>query len=284
MADWLLAHQATVQSTLLLGSFAFIAIWETYLPRREMATPLGVRWFNQIALTAVGSLVTRLCLPVAAFSMALLAEQHGWGLLNQWSLPTWLACALAVLAIDLGGYAQHRVFHAVPMLWRIHRIHHTDLDVDCGTAIRHHPLEMLATAAFDVALVGAIGAPPLAVIVAAGFAAVSSVFNHGNVRMPQPVDRLLRWIVVTPDMHRIHHSLAVGESNRNFSNFLTWWDRLFGSYQREPLLGHERMQLGIAEARNAADVTLWRLLLMPLRRASSPTLSRATPGRRGLSR
>ncbi|MEO8302552.1 MAG: sterol desaturase family protein [Betaproteobacteria bacterium] len=283
MADWLVAHQATVQSTLLVGSFALVAIWETFLPRREFATPLGSRWFSQIALAALGSLVTRLCLPVAAFSMALLAEQHGWGLFNQLTMPSWAACALGVLAIDLGSYAQHRAYHAVPLLWRFHRIHHSDLDVDCGTAIRHHPLETLAAGAFDVALVAAIGAPPLAVILAASLAIVASVFNHGNVRLPQAVDRLMRWIIVTPDMHRIHHSLVVGESNRNFSNGLPWWDHLFGSYQREPVHGHEKMELGIAEARNPADVALWRLLRMPLRQASAPTLSIATLGRPKLS-
>jgi len=282
MSDWILAHQATVQSTLLLGAFALVAVWETFAPRRSFATPLGGRWFNQIALTALGSLATRLCLPVAAFSMAVLAERHGWGLLNQASLPQWFAVLFGVLAIDLAGYVQHRAFHAVPLLWRIHRIHHSDLDVDCGTAIRHHPAETLAAGAFEVALVASIGAAPLAVIVAMGLAGAASVFNHGNVMLPQAFDRLLRSILVTPDMHRIHHSLAFDESNRNFSNLLPWWDHLFGTYQHEPAQGHERMELGTAEARDPADVTLLQLLLMPLHRTSdvadsSTAVSRPEP-------
>jgi sterol desaturase/sphingolipid hydroxylase (fatty acid hydroxylase superfamily) len=227
--------------------------------------PLAMRWFHQLVLTAIGSLVARLCLPVAAVSLAVLVQQEGWGLFNRLPLPPWSTLILGVIVIDLGGYAQHRLFHAVPLLWRFHQIHHSDLDVDCGTAIRHHPVETLIGQAFNLALIVVIGAPPLAVVLAITLGGVASVFNHANVAVPQLADRLLRWIVVTPDMHRIHHSADVAESNRNFANLFPWWDHLFSTYQREPLLGQVEMGLGLADTYTPGDLTLWELLMLPLR-------------------
>lgn len=283
MANWLLAHQAQVPSYLLLGAFACAAAWETYLPRRPFALPLGQRWFHQLALTALGSLATRLCLPLVAFSLSVLAQQEGWGLFNRLPLPPWSSLLLGVMAIDLGGYAQHRLFHAVPLFWRFHQIHHSDLDVDCGTAIRHHPVETLVGQAFDLALIAAFGVPPLAVLLAVTLGGVASVFNHANVALPQPVDRVLRWLVVTPDMHRIHHSADIGESNRNFANLLPWWDRLFSTYQREPLLGQVRMALGLAAMRAARDLALWKLLALPFRPLRVPLHAGIRLGRSGTS-
>ncbi len=225
MTDWLLTHQASLQSYLLLGSFACAAVWETFLPRRPFAMPLGPRWFNQLALTALGSLLVRLSMPLAAFALALLVQQEGWGLFNHVALPAWLTLMLGVIVIDLGGYAQHRLFHAVPLLWRLHQIHHSDLDVDCGTAIRHHPVETLLGQGIDLALIAAFGIAPLAVLLALVLGGIASVFNHANVALPGPADRFLRWLVVTPDMHRIHHSADFAESNRNFANLFPWWDR-----------------------------------------------------------
>ena len=263
MTNWLLTHQATLQSYLLLGSFACAAVWETYLPRRPFATPLGMRWFNQLALTALGSLLIRLCLPLAALSLAMLAQREGWGLFNRLPVPFWLALVVGVIVIDLGGYAQHRLFHAVPLLWRFHQIHHSDLDVDCGTAIRHHPVETLGGQVFDLALIAAFGIPPLAVFLAVTLGGIASVFNHANIALPRPTDRLMRRLIVTPDMHRIHHSADIGESNCNFANLFSFWDRLFSTYRREPLLGQVRMALGLAGMRAAADATLWKLLALP---------------------
>jgi sterol desaturase/sphingolipid hydroxylase (fatty acid hydroxylase superfamily) len=279
MTDWLLAHQSTLQSFPLLGSIAVIAVWETYWPRRPFAVPLGARWVQQLALTALGSVFVRLCLPFAALAMAVLAEQRGWGLLNRVPLPFWLSCMLGILFFDLGAYAEHRAFHAVPFLWRFHQIHHSDLDVDCGTAIRHHPVEMLVTNAIDLALIAAFGISPLAVILATTLAGIASVFNHGNVSLGAGADASLRWLVVTPDMHRIHHSVAVDESNRNYSNLFSWWDRLFGSYQWNPTRGHERMELGLASARDPDDLTLWKLLALPSRRLPAPGYAGAGMGR-----
>jgi len=266
MANWLLAHQAELQSYLLLASFGGVAVWETFMPRRPFATPLGMRWFNQLALTALGSLVTRLCLPLAAFSLAVLAQREGWGLFNRLALPSWLSLMLGVIVIDLGVYAQHRLFHVVPLFWRFHQIHHSDLDVDCGTAIRHHPVETLVGQAFDLALIATLGVSPLAVLLGLALGGIASVFNHANIALPRAVDNLLRWLVVSPDMHRIHHSANVEESNRNFANLFPWWDHLFSTYRREPRLGQVQMALGLADARVASDLTLWKLLALPFRR------------------
>jgi sterol desaturase/sphingolipid hydroxylase (fatty acid hydroxylase superfamily) len=274
MTSWLYEHQAQLQWYLWLGTFALVAVWESFKPRRRLITVTGARWFNNIALTSLGALLAQFCLPLAAFSFAVLAEERGWGLFNQLPLPFWLSCALAVLIMDFATYGIHRLFHVIPALWRCHKIHHTDLDVDCGTAIRHHPIEFLIAAGADLAIIAAIGAPPLAVFIAVALGAVASVFNHGNVAIPTTIDRLLRRIVVTPDMHRIHHSVVVAEGNRNFANLFTWWDYLFSTYQREPRRGHEGMDLGIGDARAAADVTLWQLLAMPFRR---PHVAVASP-------
>jgi sterol desaturase/sphingolipid hydroxylase (fatty acid hydroxylase superfamily) len=279
MTDWLLTHQATLQSYVVLGAFGCAAVWETFRPRRPFATPLGMRWCNQLALTALGFLIVRLCLPFAPLALAILAQQEGWGLFNQVAPPAWLTLTLGVIVIDLAGYAQHRLFHAVPLLWRFHQIHHSDLDVDCGTAIRHHPLETLAGQAVNLALIAVLGIPPLAVLLALGLGGIASVLNHANVALPAPADRLLRWLVVTPDMHRIHHSADFAESNRNFANLFPWWDRLFATYQREPGLGHAEMPLGLAELRCPSDVTLWKLLALPFRRRSAASYAVVRPGR-----
>ena len=266
MTNWLFEHQAQLEWYLWLGSFALIAIWESFKPRRRLITATAARWFNNIALTSLGVLLAQFCLPLASFAFAGLAEERGWGLFNQLSLPLWLSCVLAVLILDFATYGIHRLFHVIPDLWRCHKIHHSDLDVDCTTAIRHHPIEFLTTAAAHLAIIGAIGAPPLAAFTAVALGAVASVFNHGNVTIPATIDRLVRRILVTPDMHRIHHSVVVAEGNRNFGNLFTWWDYLFSTYQGEPRHGHDGMDLGIGEARTAADVTVLQLLAMPFRR------------------
>ena len=272
MIDWLLEHQAALQFGLLLAALGGLLTWETRLPRRAFAVPSGGRWFNQVALTALGSLAARWVTPLAAIALALLAQEERWGLLNVVAVPRWLAVILGVLAIDLGTYVQHRLYHAAPVLWRFHQIHHCDLDVDCGTALRHHPVETMITQAFEFALIVAVGIPPLAVLAGSTLAGVASLFNHANVAMPPAVDRALRWVVVTPDMHRIHHSIDFGESNRNFANLLSWWDRLFSTYVGVPQLGQTRMPLGLAEVRGDNDFSLWTLLAMPFRRRSADVL------------
>ena len=272
MTGWLFEHQAAVQFGLLLTALGAMLAWETWLPRRGFAVPLGGRWFNQISLTATGSLAVRWCAPIAAVALAAIAQEKGWGLINLVEIPAWLSVVLGVIVIDLSMYAQHRLFHAIPLLWRFHQIHHCDLDVDCGTALRHHPGETLITQAFDLAVIAAVGVPPLAVLAGFTLAGVASLFNHANVAMSPAAERVLRWLVVTPDMHRIHHSVDIGESNRNFANLFPWWDRLFSTYSSEPVAGQARMVLGLADARGEKDLSLWTLLFLPFRRRGSGAL------------
>jgi sterol desaturase/sphingolipid hydroxylase (fatty acid hydroxylase superfamily) len=267
--DWLLEHQGVLQYGLLLAMLGGLLAWETWLPRREFVVPLGGRWFNQIALTALGSLAVRWIAPLAAVSLGALAQQEGWGLLNVVAVPPWLAVVLGLIAFDLGKYLQHRLFHAVPLLWRFHQIHHSDLDVDCGTALRHHPGEVVLTEAFDLALIALVGVPPLAVLAGFTLAGAASLFNHANIAVSPAVDRVLRWVLVTPDMHRIHHSVDMGESNRNFANFLPWWDRLFRTYTGEPLAGHTKMVFGVDYIRADRDISIWRLLALPFQPRST---------------
>lgn len=266
MMNWFAEHQAAIQSGLVFATLGGMLAWETWLPRRAFAVPPGGRWFNQIALTTLGSLAVRWGAPLAAFSVSVLAQDEGWGLLNLVALPPWLSVVLGVIAIDLGTYLQHRLFHEVPLLWRFHQIHHCDLDVDCGTALRHHPVETIVNQAFDLALIAAVGVPPLAVLAGYTLAGVASVFNHANIALPHAADRVLRRLVVTPDMHRIHHSVEVDESNRNFANLFPWWDRLFSTYRDEATLSQTQMVVGLADARADRDFSLWNLLALPFRR------------------
>ena len=265
MSGVLLDQASHWQSVALLGSYACATVWESIAARRPFAMPLGARWAQQLALTALGSFLTRLCVPLTMIALALWAQQHHWGLFHLLPLPAWMALLAGVLLLDLADYVQHRLFHAVPWLWRIHRVHHSDLDVDCGTALRHHPIEMLLNQALGAGIIIAFGLTPEAVLVASLIGTVAATFNHANVALPARWERYLRRLFVTPDLHRVHHSADAHESNKNFANVLLWWDRLGGTYLDGPARGQPGMWVGLTELRRAADLTLAQLLLLPLR-------------------
>jgi sterol desaturase/sphingolipid hydroxylase (fatty acid hydroxylase superfamily) len=265
-----------MESTLLqnepwvrMGSFAAVllamVLWEALAPRRILAYPRILRWPANLGIVVLSAALLRLAVPMAAVGLAAAAGERGWGLLNQLDLPPWLGLAAAVLALDLVIYVQHVLFHAVPALWRLHRMHHADLDFDVTTGARFHPLEILVSAGIKLAAVAVLGPSVLALLVFEVLLSATAMFNHGNVRLPVAADRWLRWLVVTPDMHRVHHSAVPAETNRNFGFNLPWWDRLFGTYLAQPAAGHERMRIGIAEFRDAAELRLHRMLLQPLR-------------------
>jgi sterol desaturase/sphingolipid hydroxylase (fatty acid hydroxylase superfamily) len=224
-----------------------------------------VRWPNNIGLVFLDTALVRIVAPGAAIAVALAAEAYGWGLLNAAALPAWIAIPLAVVALDLAIYFQHVMFHAVPALWRLHRVHHADLDFDVTTGARFHPIEILLSVAIKMAAVAAIGAPAVAVLVFEVLLNATAMFNHANGRLPLGVDRWLRLLVVTPDMHRVHHSIAYNETNSNFGFNLPWWDRLFGTYRAQPAAGHEAMTIGVDAFRTRADLRLDRLLVQPFR-------------------
>jgi sterol desaturase/sphingolipid hydroxylase (fatty acid hydroxylase superfamily) len=222
-----------------------------------------LRWFSNLGLAALNSLAVRVVVPLGAFGMALLARDRGWGLLNHVWLPAWLAVGLACLALDLVIYIQHRLFHAVPWLWRLHLVHHADLDFDATTGVRFHTIEILLSMAIKMAVVAALGAPALSVLIFEVLLNVTSLFNHGNVRLPLWLDRAFRLMVVTPEMHRVHHSVIPQETNSNFGFNLPWWDYLFGTYRAQPARGHEGMTIGLEQPREQRRVERlhWMLLL-----------------------
>ena len=268
MESLTLEHEKLIRLGAFFGVFAVMAIWELLAPRRALTVSKTVRWASNLGLVALNTVLLRLVFPTAAVGAALLAEQRGWGLLHQVELPYWLAVAGAVVALDLAIYLQHVMFHAVPALWRLHRVHHADLDFDLTTGARFHPIEIGLSMLIKLAMVVLLGPPVLAVLVFEVLLNATAMFNHSNVRLPAGVDRVLRWLVVTPDMHRVHHSVEDDETNSNFGFNLPWWDRLLGTYRAQPRAGHERMTLGIRGHRDPREVDrLPGMLALPFRGA-----------------
>jgi len=255
--------------------FALIAIWEFAAPLRPLTTPKPQRWFSNLAIVILNTLVVRLFFSTTVVGFAAIVSQNGWGFLNLLDWPNWLAGIAAVVALDFILYLQHMMFHAVPFLWRFHMMHHADLDVDVTTGIRFHPLEIAVSMIIKLAAVALIGASPRAVITFEILLNATSMFNHGNVRMPRGLDRILRWMIVTPDMHRVHHSVIREETNSNFGFNLPWWDRLLGTYRPAPEKGQTGMTLGLNQFRDPSQLTLpWMLVLPFVGETGSYPLSR----------
>lgn len=239
------ANEVAIRLGFFFGIFAVMALWELAAPRRRLTQPKVVRWANNIGLVFFNSFLVRLVFPLAAVGMAVFAREHGWGVLNYFEVPYWLAVIAAAVVLDFFIWLQHVMVHAVPALWRLHRMHHADLDFDVTTGARFHPLEILLSMLIKFAVIAVLGPPVLAVIVFEVLLNATSMFNHSNVRIPAGIDRVLRLFVVTPDMHRVHHSVEDDETNSNFGFNLPWWDRLFGTYRAQPRAGHEGMTIGI---------------------------------------
>jgi sterol desaturase/sphingolipid hydroxylase (fatty acid hydroxylase superfamily) len=214
---------------------------------------------------ALNTALVRVLLPTTAVGLALVAQKRGWGLLNNLPVPPWVAVVASVVLLDLAIYLQHVMFHAMPALWRVHRMHHTDLDFDVTTGARFHPIEIVLSMLIKFGVVVALGASALSVLIFEVLLNATSMFNHGNVHLPEKLDRYLRWLVVTPDMHRVHHSVVIVETNSNFGFNLPWWDRLLGTYRDQPAAGHEGMTIGIAQFREVRELWLDRMLLQPFR-------------------
>ena len=243
--------------------FAAVASWEIAAPRRKPLYSRRSRWPHNFGLLFVDVLVVRLLAPGAVIGVALAAQERGWGFLNLVSLPPWMAFLAGVVLLDLVIYFQHVMFHAVPTLWRLHRVHHADLDFDVTTGTRFHPIEILISTVIKCAAVAAIGAPAVAVLVFEVLLNATAMFNHANASLPGRAERWARWLVVTPDMHRVHHSALYDESSSNFGFSLPWWDRLFGTYRPQPGLGHDAMTIGVDAFRSPEDLRLDHLLIQP---------------------
>jgi sterol desaturase/sphingolipid hydroxylase (fatty acid hydroxylase superfamily) len=246
----LLEHEASVRLYVLIAGFGVIAVWEALMPRRRPAPPARGRWPVNIGLTLLLSVITALVFPLLAVGTAVAVERAGFGWFNATRWPAALEFVLAFAVLDIGRYAQHVLLHRVPALWSLHRVHHSDTDYDSTTALRFHPLEALLTVGAHLAVIALLGAPPVAVLAYEVATVLVALFSHGNIALPTGLDRWLRWIVVTPDMHRTHHSADEHEASSNFGGVLPWWDRLFRSYRNEPALGHAGMTIGIAGVRD----------------------------------
>ena len=264
MTELVGSTEISIRLGFFFGILCLVALWEALMPRRERSVSRWVRWPNNLGIVVLNSLLLRILIPLAAIELAVISADRGWGLLNAIELPWWLAIIIAVLVLDLAIYLQHVMFHAVPALWRLHRMHHADLDFDVTTGARFHPVEILLSMVIKMAVVVALGPPAVAVLIFEVLLNATSMFNHGNIRMPTGLDRVLRLVVVTPDMHRVHHSIIARETNSNFGFSFPWWDRLLGTYRAQPAEGHTGMTIGIEQFRAPRELWLDRMLIQPL--------------------
>jgi len=262
----LMQNEPMIRLAVFFGVFAAVAIWEIVIPFRTLSTRKPVRWGRNLGLLALDTVLVRLILPAGAVGAALLALERGWGVFNVLDTPQWVAVIACVAILDFAIYLQHVAFHAIPALWRLHMVHHADLDFDVTTGTRFHPIEILLSMLIKITVVVVLGAPALSVLIFEVLLNATAMFNHGNVSLPRWVDTPLRWILVTPDMHRVHHSVKRDECNSNFGFNLPWWDRLFGTYIPEPAAGRDELMIGVSHIRDERQSIPWLLSLPFVRR------------------
>jgi sterol desaturase/sphingolipid hydroxylase (fatty acid hydroxylase superfamily) len=261
--DALLEHGAEVYAAAYFGAILVVALVEWVRPRRTASELVRVRWPGNFGLTVLGAVLVRLLFPIAGVGWAIFCRERGLGLLNHVAWPAWIAFPITIVVIDLSHYVQHYLLHRVPVFWRLHRTHHTDLEYDFSTGVRFHPFEtVFATIALMIVLT-ALGAPPAAVLISQVLTVIADFVEHANVRLPAALDRTLRVVFVTPDMHRVHHSQEHREGNSNFSNMLSVWDRLFRTYVDQPAAGHERMAFGVPAFTERKHQRLRWMLVQP---------------------
>ena len=261
-----LAHEPAIRLVAFAAVLAGMAAWEVLAPRRARTLSRRKRWPANLGVVALNTVVVRALFPTAVVGLTLYTERHDWGLLNQYNLRAWIAVPLGVILLDLAIYLQHAMFHVIPTLWRLHRMHHADLDIDVTTGARFHPVEIALSMLIKFAVITALGIPALAVLVFEVLLNASSMFNHSNVRMPRGIEKVMRWFVVTPDMHRVHHSMERDETNSNFGFNFSIWDRLLGTYRAQPRAGHAAMTIGIPDFRDPAQCNNFAgMLAIPFR-------------------
>ncbi len=263
MTEFVIGNEPAIRLAFFLGIFLAVAAWEVAVPRRALTVSKAGRWFANIGIVVINTALLRLLFPAAAVGLAVLAGHKNWGLFNNISIPYWLAVILAAVFLDFVIYLQHVMFHAVPSFWKLHMMHHADLNFDVTTGSRFHPIEIILSMLIKYSAVIVIGAPAVGVIVFEILLNGTAMFNHGNFFLPLGVDRVLRLFVVTPDMHRVHHSVFPTETNSNFGFNLPWWDRLFGTYKDQPSRGHEGMTIGLNQFRDPSRLTLPWMLALP---------------------
>lgn len=264
ISEVIIANETPIRLGFFFGIFAVMAGWELVAPQRALTVSKGLRWLNNLGVVGLNTVLLRIVFPTAAVGVALFVAEQGWGVFNYYAVPYALVVLLCVLMMDFAIYLQHLMFHATPALWRLHRMHHADLDIDVTTGARFHPIEILLSMLIKFAVIVVLGAPALAVLIFEVLLNATSMFNHSNVRMPLAVDKVLRLFVVTPDMHRVHHSIEDDETNSNFGFNLPWWDRMLGTYRGQPRAGHQDMVIGIQTFRDVKRcATLPGMLAIP---------------------
>ncbi len=263
MSEYLLELEPQIRLGFSLCVFLFMAVWEVLSPRRALGSSKLTRWSSNIGLVLLNTVLLRIIFPAAAVGMAIVAEERGFGIVNNFDVPYWVAVICCVVFLDFAIYIQHVLFHAVPGFWRFHRMHHTDLDYDVTTGARFHPIEIIASMIIKLGVVSIIGAPPIAVLIFETLLNATAMFNHSNVFIPLMIDKTIRKMVVTPDMHRVHHSVISHETNSNFGFNLSIWDRAFGTYLDQPEKGHGNMTIGIDQFRESRFLRLHNMLLIP---------------------
>ena len=264
MSDFILNNELIIRASAFIGIFAMMALWELAAPRRQRLIPRLRRWSANLGIVVLYTLLLRLLFPAAAVGMAAFTDSRGWGLFNYLEWPLWLEVLGAIVMLDLVIYLQHVMVHAVPVLWRLHRVHHADPEYDLTTGARFHPIEIILSMLIKMTTIAALGPPLVAVVLFEVILNGMAMFNHANIELPARLDRWLRWLVVTPDMHRVHHSIEPDETNSNFGFNLSLWDRLMGTYRAQPRLGQTGMQIGIASLRDQRLTTsLMGMLRIP---------------------
>jgi len=263
MNMFIIDNEVFVRLIFFCGIFAFMAVWEMIAPRRSLSNPRGTRWFNNLTLTFLNSLIVRLFIPITAIEFALYCREHNWGIFNVSGIPEWEAGILSIVVLDLTIYAQHFFFHRIPLFWRFHRMHHTDLDIDVTSGARFHPVEIIISMGIKMVIIVILGAPAWSVLLFEVLLNATSMFNHSNVFMNYRIDKFLRIFLVTPDMHRVHHSVIIQETNSNFGFNFPCWDHFFGTYRDQPASGHEAMSVGLANYRDQKWLTLPWMLAVP---------------------
>ena len=270
MAEWLIRNESAVRLSVFMVLFAVLAAFELRHPARQPGGRQSVRWAANLGLAFLGAFFIRFAFPAAAVGFGAFAQAHGLGMLRLWNPDPTVAIVASIVMLDLAIYFQHIVFHFVPALWRFHRVHHADTEFDVTTAMRFHPIELLMSMAIKGLLICLIGPPVVAIMVFEVLLNASSLFTHANLRLPEKLDRLLRLAIVTPDMHRIHHSIERAETNSNFGFNISVWDRLFGTYRREAKLDQASMPLGVGELRDPRRAAgLVGMLALPFQRSGN---------------
>jgi sterol desaturase/sphingolipid hydroxylase (fatty acid hydroxylase superfamily) len=257
-------NEALIRLYFFFGTLIVMSVLEVMSPRRKLTTSKPVRWFSNLGIVLIGTVTLRVIFPLLAIDLSLIAQEKQWGLLNNYNnIPGWVEVVIGVLILDLIIYLQHLMFHTVPVLWRLHMMHHADLDIDLTTGLRFHPIEIYISMGIKMAAVAVFGPSPVAVLIFEVILNTTAMFNHSNFHLPPGFDRVLRLFVVTPDMHRVHHSVTIRETNSNFGFNFPWWDRLLGTYRAQPAAGHEGMTIGLSQFRDPKRLSLPWMLALP---------------------